>query len=355
MSTSAALLVKCSQGSLSAERRERYYWNDKKTPHELDYLIEINLPVETAMSYQSYLTSLFVKLGAQVSVPIKAYFERGRYSPDCRVSVLECVERQTVKLEKDIAEREKKSKPLDASPTVDTPWNAKTFAEARKLFKANVERIGKEKEEKDPNANKLSERKKLGDNKDLSDLRRALVYFKEMKELLKGVGAKTYSQIFADCPDAPSASEPLKPEPKEEEKQADRPQYFYISQRSWSRENVIPQLLDQYDALYEACWTGDNARIEELCLPRKSSKSDKTPLRITVISEDERHGGGYTPLSVAIVARKWDTARVILSIAKAQYKPKDETANKSAGMGNIFFGKIIRAQWCDWLLTAIIS
>jgi hypothetical protein len=38
-----------------------------------------------------------------------------------------------------------------------------------------------------------------------------------------------------------------------------------------------------YDELYEACWTGDNAAIQELCLPKHLSESHE-PIHISVVT-----------------------------------------------------------------------
>lgn len=38
-----------------------------------------------------------------------------------------------------------------------------------------------------------------------------------------------------------------------------------------------------YDELYEACWTGDNAAIQELCLPEHLEES-KEPIQISVVT-----------------------------------------------------------------------
>lgn len=95
-------------------------------------------------------------------------------------------------------------------------------------------------------------------------------------------------------------------------------------------------MLDQYDALYEACWAGDNEKIEELCLPRKGTKLDKAPIQIAVATAQRmRRGisvnddGIYTPLSVAIQARKWGSARLIIAIAIAQWTPPKDQAEES--------------------------
>lgn len=112
-------------------------------------------------------------------------------------------------------------------------------------------------------------------------------------------------------------------------------QYKLVHENAWRAEPVFPHMLDQYDALFEACWIGDNEKIEELCLPRKGTKLDKAPIQIAVATvEHMRKGlvrnndGIYTPLSVAIQARKWDTARLIIAIAIAQWTPPEDQAQK---------------------------
>ncbi|KAF8265333.1 hypothetical protein EI94DRAFT_356458 [Lactarius quietus] len=82
-----------------------------------------------------------------------------------------------------------------------------------------------------------------------------------------------------------------------------------------------------YDELYEACWTGDNASIRELCLP-KHLEEGKEPIQIVVQTTNACNSfqvapPGWTPFFVALHRRHWDTARLILAIAKAQYQPPD--------------------------------
>ncbi|KAL5513252.1 hypothetical protein ACEPAH_3650 [Sanghuangporus vaninii] len=222
-----------------------------KALHELDYLLEVYLPVETALSCHSYLASLLTRLGAQVSVPLKADCEGG--------------ERHRL------------------ISNTDKPGDAKTFAEAREATKASVECLTKEDTGKSEVAT-CWKANKLDDEKKPSDLRRALEHFGSMKDLLGIEGAKTYGQIFWDFQDASTVAEPLKSFSEDEEKQPSRMQYQYISEYSWFKETVVPQLLDQYDTLYETCWIGDNARIQELCLPCRSNESN---LRIVVTTEEE--------------------------------------------------------------------
>jgi hypothetical protein len=48
---------------------------------------------------------------------------------------------------------------------------------------------------------------------------------------------------------------------------------------------------------------------------------------------------GFTPLFAAVVAGKWATAKLILSIAYAQYHPKD-SKEKAFKMSDLKFGEL---------------
>lgn len=86
---------------------------------------------------------------------------------------------------------------------------------------------------------------------------------------------------------------------------------------------MIKELADRYQELFVACWSGNNAKIQRLCLPRQTGKGQETPLQISC------HWGtnwqGYSPLYIAVLRRHWDTAKLILAIAAAQYSPDDQT------------------------------
>jgi hypothetical protein len=119
-------------------------------------------------------------------------------------------------------------------------------------------------------------------------------------------------------------------------------------------ENVLEHLIDRYDELFEACFAGDNDKIQGLCLPLENQNAkiglgqNSTPLNISVrmvdgsISRYDDKGAtfryidarepsslnrkyiGYTPLFAAITARRWAIAKFILAVATAQYHPDDE-------------------------------
>ncbi|KAI0030398.1 hypothetical protein K488DRAFT_87813 [Vararia minispora EC-137] len=105
------------------------------------------------------------------------------------------------------------------------------------------------------------------------------------------------------------------------------PATSYIRIKGSYQEEPVPLHLKAfYDELYEACWDGDNARIEELCLPKKVASDSQEPIQITVRTtspKDSYSHAGYTPLYVAVHRRRWSTARLIMAIALAQYKPAE--------------------------------
>ncbi|KAH9034041.1 hypothetical protein EDB83DRAFT_1786796 [Lactarius deliciosus] len=89
-----------------------------------------------------------------------------------------------------------------------------------------------------------------------------------------------------------------------------------------------------YDELYEACWKGDNASVRELCLPKQVA-DEKEPIQI-VVQTTALDGPSYastcwTPFVVALHRRHWDTARLVLAIAKAQYQPPDSEMDGKIG------------------------
>ncbi|KAJ6554865.1 hypothetical protein B0H19DRAFT_1377542 [Mycena capillaripes] len=101
--------------------------------------------------------------------------------------------------------------------------------------------------------------------------------------------------------------------------------YFRMT-GEYRAEAIAPGFLTLlYDELYEACFTGANDRIQELCCPAGIPSNSSTLLQISV-SIGKEHSylpspTGLTPLFAAIVGRQWNTASLILAIATAQYKP----------------------------------
>jgi hypothetical protein len=63
--------------------------------------------------------------------------------------------------------------------------------------------------------------------------------------------------------------------------------YVYLTKAAYNRVNVPGHLVERYDELYEACFAGDNAKIQALCLPIAGqdpvlSEGALSPLNINV-------------------------------------------------------------------------
>ncbi|EPQ59792.1 ankyrin [Gloeophyllum trabeum ATCC 11539] len=101
--------------------------------------------------------------------------------------------------------------------------------------------------------------------------------------------------------------------------------YFKVQgDKVWMHSSVPMHEKAAYDALYEACYRGDNKVVREMCLPQ-AVRPDNLPLQITVWKYvGSNMYRGWTPLAVAVLARRWDTARLIMAIAVAQYKSPEE-------------------------------
>ncbi|KAH9022591.1 hypothetical protein EDB84DRAFT_1564938 [Lactarius hengduanensis] len=104
----------------------------------------------------------------------------------------------------------------------------------------------------------------------------------------------------------------------------------YIRHAKYSTTPVPVHLKVFYDELYEACWNGDNASIRELCLPKQVAEG-KVPIQIVVKTAALDDSLGWTPFLVALHRRHWDTARLVLAIAKAQYQPPDTEIGETSG------------------------
>ncbi|PBL01634.1 ankyrin [Armillaria gallica] len=79
----------------------------------------------------------------------------------------------------------------------------------------------------------------------------------------------------------------------------------FLLSKGFYRHDYIPASLNaSYDDLYEACFTGDNDKIQQLCLPPEGSEIAST----------------FLSMSVYV-----DTVQLVYSIVGAQYQPKEKT------------------------------
>ena len=292
----------------------------------MDYLQRIHLPIESALTVFNCTIAALILAGAQISVPTNQGNIYSNYDNGARASIVDWVQAQISILEKENERLSNEEAPYKAP---SYPSNPKTWEEHCLHIVGKLIDFREAKRET-PTAVSTDAQKKRCD--------RTLAYYKEVLKLLRDNWAKTYFEIYPerlDKENPPSGYIPRLNTVVVPETIA-RQQYRLIRGRDYRNDVVQPHLLDSYDALFQACWEGDNTRIEELCLPPKANP-DKQPIQITVFSvartfiggdrnRNLRQDGIHTPLSIAILARRWTTARLIMTITALQYS-KEEAEN----------------------------
>jgi len=89
------------------------------------------------------------------------------------------------------------------------------------------------------------------------------------------------------------------------------------------RTTIQNSQYDSYLELYEMVWSNDVKGIKERTLTRWGPNQDKEPLKVSV-SETVC---GYNLVHIALFRKSFDLARMLLQIARAQFRPKDENVN----------------------------
>ncbi|KAK0492741.1 ankyrin repeat protein [Armillaria luteobubalina] len=151
----------------------------------------------------------------------------------------------------------------------------------------------------------------------------AKCYLADTESFLSSKGAKTWNEIF---PDKPITNKDF--DSDSVDSSVDKERYCQVSGISYRRDYIPAGLNASYDDLYEACFTGDNDKIQQLCLPHEGSEITNTLLSMSVYAvnpESKWSATGYTPLFAALMGRHWDTVQLVYSIIGAQYQPKEKT------------------------------
>lgn len=162
-------------------------------------------------------------------------------------------------------------------------------------------------------------------------------YFQDAEATLLAHGAKTADELFPPEPPKPNPAPSMQQgshmlgmlaaQPAAETKP--KLQYFGIQppfnfHRHGMNEGtgMRRELALRYRELFTAIWVGNHSKIQQLCLPAHNKKAHETPLQISVHWGDSYKG--YSSLYLAILARRWDTAKLILAIATAQHRPREQ-------------------------------
>ncbi|KIL59500.1 hypothetical protein M378DRAFT_200085 [Amanita muscaria Koide BX008] len=291
-----------------------------------DLLCSTFLPVETAIAHNDDLVRLLLALGAEVNICIQEC-NHSHIQDGTRQSIFDWVtsgiQLMEEKLEKE-RNGEHKLEAVDLSKA--TSWKEHAILSASLYGQPwrNIPVV-------DENASeKVAKLQRMENVKD---------YLGDVRNLLLSIGAKTFAEISkaGQC-DTPGSLQ-LNSATTEPPKERTFDDYAFVTITTNYYSNQLPKYdVPRFHELFQACFDGDNDKIQALCLPAQVDESVATPLQIAVQLADPHSQSTYyynktgiTPFSVAVANRKWDTARLILAIASAQYKKEDTAAHFSSG------------------------
>lgn len=279
-------------------------------------------PLEISIAKADVIFKVLVSLGADISALLRKsqqydISEDSDNSPNNYQTLLDWVRGARKQAQKKVAE--------DERPDVEEVPETEDVGSSG--WRAFVESILKD-------TSVVSPQEKARREQEKSDYRRrnreVRDYLVEAEALLLSRGAKTYAQLRGkkskQVEDEASEETEDDDEERTSKKQRGYMRHFYpITEYDWSSETVLEHTKPLYEQLFRAAWSGDNDKIEELCLPKEDAPVSQSPLQVGVQvknSEDDRKG--ITTFTLAILGRRWDTARLILAIAAAQYDEKEK-------------------------------
>ncbi|KAI0303314.1 hypothetical protein B0F90DRAFT_1710051 [Multifurca ochricompacta] len=314
--THGAKLVYLPEDVSRAEEKRSYRY----LPQVQDYKARIHLPIEVALAQRDEVVLLLAALGATVDVPIKASITA--YTN--RMSLLQWCSRAVTHLwSKTVPGPTQVQQELPTAPTGDSWSQYRTYLTAVLSLKDYDGAAGSHGVHKTPRA--------ATRNDDEVHILATRDYYANAESVLRAHGATLpgISQT-GGVHTGPTLLTPFGGESVIPQKSG----YTQHINFPFSKNPVPVHLKTLYDELYEACWAGDNAFIQELCLPKRIEEG-KTPIQISVqteaLNDSFASEAGWTPFFVALYRRHWETARLVLAISAAQYQPpKVETASFDA-------------------------
>ncbi|KAJ6544332.1 hypothetical protein B0H19DRAFT_1380614 [Mycena capillaripes] len=298
-------------------------------------------PVETALAGHDDISRMLVDLGGDFNVGVKSALGNNS-RPEFRRTLVEWVQYAVATLTERISELEKKLNPPEIAESETLPgWKGYVNMLARNI-KISLAKSRKERKATVPDWEEQSLKRHI----EVRD------YYSEMEKFLLERGAKSWNAVYPE--NVTTASDPrltqfgsvsatLMPLFGRRNAASDDVQYLRLA-GGWNQDPIPAYLNTLYDELFEACFTGATEKIQELCLPAAKPKKDANLLQIAVAAAEEggnrysRSGvflihwsyidsncAGLTPLFAAVAGRHWDTARLVLAITAAQYKPTTKT------------------------------
>ncbi|KAL8890878.1 MAG: hypothetical protein Q9215_002029 [Flavoplaca cf. flavocitrina] len=147
----------------------------------------------------------------------------------------------------------------------------------------------------------------------LEALKEIQVRFLHLRDQLRNNGAKTLEELFPDTPKTADETEKAQPE----KKKAFEPSVTFGVTAS-------EEVLAGYLQLFEAAWEGDDKKIKALTMAQWGPDGNMQPLHVS--NADAK---GFTPFTIAVYRRHFETAKMILGIADAQFKsPESNDASR---------------------------
>ncbi|CAK5281900.1 unnamed protein product [Mycena citricolor] len=286
-----------------------------------------NNPLEVALARHDDVFRLLVELGADYNVAV-AY---GKDRPDDRRTVVEWLQYAATQADVNIADMERQ-----LSSDAD-------LAEEDAARQGWAEFLVKDSYNQKVKAAKLAAGRTDVPWQERTRLEwvDAKGYYQDMASFLIERNAKTWAEVYPDLVStagealgsgATSAQERRQRKLLKHGMTVDEKQSRYLLMTDLWGTSPVPAFQETlYDELFEAAFGGDNRKIEALC-----SKPDpavgKSLLQVAVFVADGSNRyirTGLTPVYAAIAGRKWETARLLMAIAAAQYKPNEAKARFS--------------------------
>jgi ankyrin repeat protein len=241
-----------------------------------DYLKVLHSPAETALARRDYIIRLLMELGADVSLPTKIGYSQG-WENDCS-TLVDWVDTGIRSIDEKISARTNKDKVMDALPSSMSGWKAYHQDFIRYLRKRlQTQSSG------------TGELRQMA-NQEKQDRLKLKEYLEYVKALFVANDSKPWKELSRD---KAASSVPAKNLGNFWQVQPTDQTSYKRFTSIWSSMFVTQNQVDLYDQLFEACWDGDNGKIQELCLPKDASKSPQQPLQIVAITSE---GGGFSLL-----------------------------------------------------------
>ena len=283
-----------------------------KTDSSIAFRRDLTQPVILAVKAEiPDMVSALLDLGADVNTLdvdaqqcVYDYEENGRGQMNGK-SLLDLINSKIRKLKKD--EEKNSDIPDPDFPKYEEISHPKTYQDWHKSrdaerFNAAIRIWKQEKPEK------------VAKHEDQQGLKEKGAAIRDLKDRMEALqkqvvsrGAKTLKELY---PNIPSKEE-------EEHEPEHTPKMPEAGEIGFEMVHATDLQKNGYLQLFEAAWQGDADKIKALTLA-SWGEGQNSPLQITV--QDKK---GFSPFSIAVYRRHTEVARLILEIARAQYKPKD--------------------------------